>query len=406
MQARELELHSFSEEEEMQTTTTDTRWLDAVRAMSSVIAAHRDESETQRRMARPIFDAIQRSGICDMLVPARLGGPQAPLTDCLQAIEALATLDGSTGWNFMIWAAQGIFADYLTDGVAREVLQNGELVCGAINPTGAAREVEGGFMVSGRWSFASGCNYATWLIGGCIVMDGDAPRFVTEGVLDIRVAIMPASQCQTLDNWNTAGLRGTGSHDFTATDVFVPEDRMVPMGGFFMGPPEGPDVMYRVPFYDLAASKIAAVGLGIARDAIDSFIDMAEHKVPAIGFTPLSEHHTVQQAVGRAEALLRSARLYVYETLAEVLEATQAGVAFGDDHRAAIRLASSHSARCCVEAVDLLFEAAGASSVQASSRLERCFRDVHMVTHHMMASPLNIEMVGRYLLGGPLEVRR
>lgn len=357
-------------------------------------------------MAQPIFDAIQRSGICDMLIPSVLGDPQAAYIDYLHAVEALATQDGSTAWNVMIWANQGAFADYLTDEVAREVLTPGSLVCGAISPAGAAGEVDGGFIVSGRWPFASGCNYASWFIGGCVVMEAEGPRFVAEGVPDIRIAIMPALLCHVLDNWDTAGLRGTGSHDFTATDVFVPADRMVPMGAFFTGPQPRHGTMYRVPFYDLASPQIPAVGLGIARDAIDSFTALASQKVPAIGFTPLAEHHTVQAAVGRAEALLRSARLYLYETLNDVLEATQEGVPFVDEHRAAIRLASSHSAECCVEAVDLLFDAAGSSSVRASSRLERCFRDVHMVTHHTMASPLNVEMVGRYFLGGPLEVRR
>jgi alkylation response protein AidB-like acyl-CoA dehydrogenase len=259
--------------------------------------------------------------------------------------------------------------------------------------------------VDGRWSFASGCQYAEWLIGGCMVMDGDAPSFITEGIPDVRAVILPAADCKVLDTWNTTGLKGTGSHDFAAMNMFVPDERVLPLGLFFAGPPHETAVR-RTPFYDRAAPQIAVVGLGLARRAIDDFVKMASGKTPAIGRSLLSDLHTVHQRVGQAEALLRSADFYLYGTLREVTKAHQAGAPIREADSAALRLASAHSAGCAVKAVDLVFEAAGGDSVYAGNSLERCFRDVHMVTHHMMASPLNIEMVGQFLMSGPLQVRR
>jgi alkylation response protein AidB-like acyl-CoA dehydrogenase len=226
------------------------------------------------------------------------------------------------------------------------------------------------------------------------------------GMPDIQAVFLPATDCEIIDTWHTAGLRGTGSNDFKVDGVFVPAERTVPLFKFLAGPTTRPSTAYRTPFFDVAAPGIAAVGLGIARDAIDSFKALAAHKTPAIGMTTLANQHTIHQRVGRAEALLRSARAYLFETVEEITSAHAAGAPVVEDAAAALRLASSYCAQSAVEAVDLMFDAGGGTSVYETSRLERCFRDAHMVTHHMMVAPSSIEMVGQYLLGGPLQPRR
>jgi hypothetical protein len=180
----------------------------------------------------------------------------------------------------------------------------------------------------------------------------------------------------------------------------------IPLPMFFTGPHDRPSTACRTPFYDIAAPAITAVGLGIARDAIDSFVQLAASKIPAIGTVTLANQHTVQQSVGKAEALVRSAHAYLYTTMDDVSGAHAAGAAVTDQDSATMRLATSYAAQCAVEAVDLMFDAAGGSSIYEVNHLERCFRDVHMITHHMMASPATIEMVGQFLLGGPLQPRR
>jgi alkylation response protein AidB-like acyl-CoA dehydrogenase len=387
---------------------TTSEWLEQASSLAPVIREYRDESEQQRHMAMPIFQAIRQTGIFEMLVPRAFGGPQADPTAQLRVIEEISRHDGSAGWNVMIWSGSGLFADYLPEDTARDILSAGQgtVIGGAVNPTGQARPVRGGFEVTGRWSFASGCHYLTWYVAGCVVMDGDRPRMLDTGMPDIRAMFIPAADCEIIDTWHTAGLRGTGSHDFRVDGASVPAERAIPLAMFFSGPTARSSTAYRTPFYDVAAPGIAAVGLGIARDAIESFEELAAHKTPAIATLTLADQHTVQQRVGKAEALLRSARAYLYATLEEVSCAHAAGAPITDRDAAALRLAVAHSAQCAVDAVDLMFDAAGGSSVYATSRLERCFRDAHMVTHHMMAAPGNIEMVGQYLLGGPLQPRR
>jgi alkylation response protein AidB-like acyl-CoA dehydrogenase len=188
--------------------------------------------------------------------------------------------------------------------------------------------------------------------------------------------------------------------------VFVPEERTFPEVRLLAGPVSRRSTMCRTPYLAVATPTIAAVALGIARDAIESFKALAARKTPGFSSLPLAQHHTVQQQLGKAEALLRSARAYLYSTLEEVTCAHAAGGPVTPDDLAALRLAAAHSAACAVEAVDMMFDAAGGSSVYAASRLERCFRDAHMVTHHVGVGARNIELAGQYLLGGPLQLGR
>jgi alkylation response protein AidB-like acyl-CoA dehydrogenase len=151
---------------------------------------------------------------------------------------------------------------------------------------------------------------------------------------------------------------------------------------------------------------VAAVGLGIEPAAIDAFKLLAAHKTPSLGTNLLANQHTIHQRLGKAEALLRSARAYLHSTVQEVTANHQMGAPACDENAAALRLTASHCSQSAAEAVDLMFDAGGGTAISESNKVERCFRDAHMVTHHMMAGPTNMEMVGQFLLGGPLQPRR
>jgi alkylation response protein AidB-like acyl-CoA dehydrogenase len=358
-------------------------------------------------MARAAFEAIERSGILEMTTPHAFGGPQSGAIAQAQVVEELARYDASAAWNVYIWAGSGVFADYLPESTARDILGVGQHgVVGGSFALGQAQPVDGGFRVSGRWPFASGCHYLTWFAACCVVTDGDRPRTVDGAAPDMQLVLLPAAACQIIDTWRATGMRGTGSHDFSVDDVFVPAERTFPFVKLLTGPDVRPSTAYPWPFTDMETPPMAAIGLGIARDAIDSFKDLAAHKTPSVATTTLAQQHTVQKQVGKSEALVRSARAYLYQTMAEFAAPDADGGQRVADRSAAVRLATAHCAQSAVQAVDLLFDAAGGTSVYESSRLERCFRDVHMITHHIGASPTTFEMVGQYLLGGPLQMRR
>jgi indole-3-acetate monooxygenase len=387
------------------TAVKTSEWVERARALAPVVEQWRDAGEQERHVPRPLFEALRDASIFRMSAPKAVGGAEADEETVLQAIEELSRQDGSVGWNVMIASNTAIIASYLPVAALREVYRCGPntVLAGALLPKGTAIPGPGGFRLTGRWTFASGCHQADWMLGSSTVMAQETPQLRPDGRQDIRTFFVPIGACEFLDTWHTAGLRGTGSHDWQVTDVFVPEVQSFPV--LFDGP-SAPGVLSVRDFAAYAGPRVAAVALGIGRDAIDTFMALARTKTPAMATSPLVTQHTTHERVGRAEALLRAARAFLYETVRELPYSPTYAEALSDDLRASIRLASAHAAQNAAEAVDLMFNAAGTTASYTSSRLERCFRDVHVATQHAVVAPSNIEMVGQYRLGLGLQARR
>ena len=215
----------------------------------------------------------------------------------------------------------------------------------------------------------------------------------------------PKSDCEIEDTWYTAGMRGTGSHDFNVKDVFVPAHRGFPFARFNLGPAEDRGG-YNMPFPHVIIPAMASVAIGIARDAIDSFKALAAKKTPRGSATTLAMQHTTHLRLGQAEALVRSAEAYIESVTQEVDGHDYSDNGKLEELSAAVRLAGAQTVKQATEAVDIVFNLGGGSAIYESNRLERCFRDVHMVSHHIMVSESSIEMVGQYLLGFGLKARR
>jgi len=288
-----------------------------------------------------------------------------------------------------------VFSDYLSEDAAWQMFAGGEgIIAGNLGPTGRATPAPGGYRVSGQWPFSSGCHSANWFIGGCAITAETATSLAGEAQERLLV-LMPAAECRILDTWHTAGLRGSGSHDVAALDVFVPADHTFPFERLETGPEDRPGLGYPYPFETLGRTAVTAVAFGIARDAIDSFKELAATKVLKRGIGNLNSRHTVHEKVGRAEALLRSAHAYTDETVRGVI-ATPAAASLKD-----LQLATAFAVESAIHAVDLMFDCAGGTSVYETSRLERCFRDVHIISHHLAVSPINFELAGAHFLGLP-----
>jgi alkylation response protein AidB-like acyl-CoA dehydrogenase len=324
----------------------------------------------------------------------------------VRVVEELSRLDGAVGWTVMIAANTSILWTYLDPDVAAAmVAEDGQTVIAGTVTAGAgtALPATGGFRVTGRWPFASGCHHADWLVCVCQIVEGGEPRRAADGTPRPYTFVLPARDCQILDTWDTLGLRGTGSHDFQVQDLWVPHGRHFPARGgrsYQSGP------LYNTSFYHLWGPNIAAVALGIARAAIDAFIGLAATKRPVRSPLVLAEREPVQERVGRAEALLRSGRAFLYETIRATWEVLAAGREVPAELTALNRLAASTAVDNAVAAVDLVFTMGGTTSIYARDRLERWFRDVHVVQQHAVVSPAGIAVAGRYFLGLGLDVPR
>jgi alkylation response protein AidB-like acyl-CoA dehydrogenase len=360
----------------------DSAAVDRARGAARIIAPLADATERGRRLPEEAVRALVDAGVFKLLVPRAFGGAEASALTLLAVLEEIARADGSAGWCAMIGASSGLMSGYLDEAVAREVYGPPDAItCGVFAPMGRAVREGNGLRVSGRWPFASGCEHSAWRMGG-VVVEGEAP---TASVL------FRADETRILDTWDTSGLRGTGSHDLEVHSVLVPAERCFSFTAERRARGEGALAMS---IFGVLASGVAAVALGIARGALDAIHELARAKLPAGAKRSIAHRETVQLAIAGAEAKVRAASAFLRESLAEAALEERPSLR----SRAYVRLAASHAARAAAEAVDLAYEAGGATSIYAKNPLQRCFRDVHVATQHAMVGPLAATLAGRVLL--------
>lgn len=367
------------------------------RDLGPVILKCREEIDSSRQLPPELVQELRNSGLFRLFVPSEFGGYEIDPSTFVKIIEEISAWDGSVGWVVSVAAVGGLLAGHLPNRVAKEIY--GEhpdaIFVGGINPTGQAGAVEGGYLVSGHWAFVSGITHADWVYGNSVVYDGDRPRLNSQGLPEVRLMVFPGNACRVHDTWHVGGLRGTGSHDISVQELFVPADHSLTA---FSANASQPGVLYKFPF-SLFAVLIAAVPLGIANRAITALVELAKSKRPVGSAGALREKPSAQVAVARASGLYRSGRSFLLEQLArvenEIAERGEAAI----ESRALLRIACTQAATSSREAVDLMFEAGGGTSIYTAHPLERCFRDVHAAMQHIAVSPASLELAGRVLFG-------
>jgi indole-3-acetate monooxygenase len=336
------------------------------------------------------------SGLFSLWRPKSMGGPELTPAELARIVEALSHADGSVGWLAAIATSYSRLAGYLPEPIVREIWGDGRtVVAGTLNPVGTAIVVPGGYRVSGQWSYASGINHSDWLIGSCHVLDGGAQRMRPDGGPETRMMLFPKHQADVLDTWDVTGMRGSGSHDFRVTDLHVPDEHSLEA---VTPVPIQTGLLYRLALVTLFNTSIFGVPLGIARAAIDDLMEVAASKQPIGATQLLRDHVTIQIEVGRAEAILRSARAFVFEALEALWAAGEKGEVTTQD-RALARIAGSHAASAAVQVVDMMFAAAGAGGIYERGRLARCWRDAHAMSHHAGLSAFQFQTAGRIAMG-------
>jgi alkylation response protein AidB-like acyl-CoA dehydrogenase len=372
--------------------------VDAAHALVTGIRDRAEHIERHRRLPVELVHTLAEAGLFGLCVPQAFGGGEVDPCTMVQVIEEIAIADGSVGWCVMIGATSGLLSAYLPDATARAIYVQGPhaVTGGVFAPYGKATVVPGGYRVTGRWPFASGCEHCTWLMGGSVVIDGGQPRLLPSGQPDSRMMLFPATDAEIIDTWTVSGLRGTGSHDIAVPDVFVPEDRSASL---LIDRPCQPGPLYLFPVFGLLALGIAAVALGVARSAIDELVQLAGAKTPTGSRKRLGERAMIQTHVAEGEALLRSARAFLLDAIGDAWRAAQSAGAISVTQRAMLRLAATHATSNAAKVVDLMYNAGGGTSVYATSPLQRQFRDIHVVTQHMMVAPPTYELTGRLFLG-------
>ncbi len=380
---------------------SDTSTHDVVagaKALAPLIKEYQEEMESLRRLSDPVVQELANAGIFRAYYPRSIGGLEVSPLTLMEAIEEISRVDGSTGWCAMITGDSGILGGRLKKDVAIELFgQPPDVrIAGSLIPLGEARITDGGFRISGYFTFASGIDYANCLVCNSKVFDDDGAKITPQGDPETVVAFVPVDQADVRDTWSVAGMCATGSHDFVVDDVFVPAGRCFAL----LDQPNEPGPLFNPrAFWVFIMAPDAACLMGIARGAMDTFVDLVAPRGSNMSPTPLRDRPSVQTAVAQAEAAMSSARAYLYDAVENVWNTVCNGDADPGRKIAQARLAITHAIRESVRAVDLLFEAAGTTAVYRSHPIERIYRDIHVAAKHLAGQTSNIDMAGQALLG-------
>jgi len=367
-----------------------------------MIRASADETEAARELPRPLFEAMADAGLFHLALPRALGGAEIDLPTYVQVIEEVGKADASTGWVLNQCAIFCTYAARMPRDVARTIWSTPRsVVSNTPAPSARAIVVPGGYRVTGRQGFSTGCRHASWVAAHGQVIENGEPRIVN-GQPETRYLFVPVAEAELLDTWKVRGMRGTGTHHFAVNDVFVPAERSV----HSVSAPlleEGP--LYRVPRTLCFASGDGTIALAVARSCLDTFGELAGAKTPRATPMLLREQPTVQLIVGRAEADLRSGRAFLMESVRDLWAAATSGTV-SLDHRANLRLAATHAIRLAVGIVEALYHAAGATAVYEDHLLQRYFQDIHVISQHLQGRLSHYELVARHWLGLPIDQAR
>jgi indole-3-acetate monooxygenase len=379
--------------------------VQAAAAMRPVLRGYHEEIEREQRIPKALVEQLRAAGFYRMVIPRALGGLQVDPLTYLRVAELLAEGAGSIGWNIANNGIGQLVTLGLPDEGVHEIYPPGHetIMAGtAVQGGGQAVPVEGGYRISGRWTFGSGCQESAWMLGSFQILDDGQPRRRPDGGSMYWRGVFPRSEATIVEgSWDVAGLRGTGSFDWIVDDVFLPERRTmvhvgVPLDNQWA---RWPGITYALPSQAWVGPHHSAVITGIARAGIDALIALAVEKTPRGRTGMLCENPQVQDAVGRADAILNAGRVYRGATIAELWNTIAAGEETTLEQRARCRLAAVHAADCAREAMDLVYRHGGSTSFKRESRLAECWRDLHVVGQTVTIAPEWYPIGGRAFLG-------
>src|SRR6516225_1410300 len=382
-------------------------YLESAREIAPMLAAAGDEIEERRQLPERVVEALVERGFFRMLLPRSLGGAELDPLTYVQVLEEFGAADPSTAWSLGQNSGCSMTAPYLDPAVARAVFgpPRGILAWGPELP-GAGRgvAVEGGIRVTGRWGFATGSRHATWLGAHVPIFEPDGtPRLNPNGRPFVRTVLFPKSSAEIIDNWQVIGLRGTGSDSYRLDDLFVPQKYTASRDN--EAERREPGLLYRFTSGMIYAASFSNVSLGIARGALEAFIELARDKIPRGARKTLRENNVIQSEVAQCEARLRSARAAIHATLRDMWEDAEEKGDFGLDKHARLRLSTTWAIQQARDVVATDYHAAGATAIFNDNPFERRLRDIHAGTQQGQGRPIHFETVGQILLGLPPEGR-
>ena len=374
-------------------------------SLSSILSHNITEEENSGRLSGHVVEALKEAGFYKLYLPKSLGGHEADPVTMAKIVEEVAKHNTAAGWSLMVANSPLNMACRLPQKGIEQIFGSGNtFVAGSVHPPMKASRVEGGYLINGRNSLVSNVHEAEWIMVLGLVMENGEPK-IEDGHPTLVGAYMKAGDCRIVDNWNVLGMHATDSNDIEASDVFVPDQRLFPLtpeftpGQHFEGP------LYRFPAAGAnIACLLSPVSLAVARNAIGELKILAEKKTPLGSAVPIRERGVMQRKLGRAEALVQSARIYLHSKLAECWSRTVAGATITLEEKADLLLTATHVNQSCVEAVELVYTAAGTNGIYLKNKLAHYFCDTQVLRQHGFMNESRYETGGQIHFGLPPDL--
>lgn len=378
--------------------------LDEVERLRPIIEEHSGEGEENRQVPLPVYGAMREAGLFRLFAPRAFGGLEVHPTTAYEVFEAVSRVDSSTGWLLQISQAALTVMSWLPQGGLEEIFATGpdQVVASPFFPPGAAVPTAGGYRVTSRASFASGCYAADWIGLPCLIMEGSEPRVDPASGQPVAVmTVFPRHEVDIIDTWDTVGMRGTFSADIAVSDAFVPDHRVGLIRPLVDLAPAVDTALYRLtPWPGVHGETMVSVG--IAGAAIERLRILATEKTPNFNERLLRDREIAQHHIAKARALVDASRLYLHDSATKAMQAAEAReIPLDPDLRYQLQLAACLAAEQCAEAVDLVHEAVGTTGIRNGAGFERHFRDVHVLTQHASKNVQRYEDVGKMMYGLP-----
>ena len=375
--------------------------IGAVRALQPEILGRGDEIAALRRLPLDLVATLKTAGAFRIAMPKAWGGPEMTPREQCEVYEVLGAADASVAWCVKIGSDSGYFAALLDEDAARTLYPElDDVTAGQVPPNGLGERVDGGYRLSGHWTFGSGSTHADVIAGGFLVTENGKP-VIRDGAPLARVALAPASNFEILDTWYSTGLAGSGSNDYRVKDLFVPEEHTITQDD----PPRRSEPLYC--YFGMFLASWHGVALGLARRAIDAAIAIADKKMhifppPPI---PLRRRPHARVALAKAEMAWRASRAFTYETIDRIWDEAQRDGRVSSDTRRAMALSLSHAFRTAREVTQMMYDLAGPTAVfAAKTPLDRLLRDAITMSEHLLLSDSFLEMVGAGIVGDSPQI--
>ena len=371
--------------------------MKAAQQLLPELQARSGEIDELRQLPQDLAQKMADAGFYRLIGPREIGGLERSTKELCELVELLASANGSAAWCVFISATSQLNTASVAGAQRALMAKPGTITSGVFAPSGTAlfeQTAAGqGYRINGHWKWGSSSRNADWIFGALTEIDGNGDPVAGPDAVT-RAAFKP-DELEMPDNWHVSGLKGSGSGDYLARDLWLPAERL---GKSLAGVEFGDRKIYRFPLFGTLGAPCGAIALGMARAAVTEVVAVAKEKTPQGSRRTLSQRAVLHRDLAVMDTRLRAARCLFYQTIDEIWEAVESREATLED-RVAIRTANVHAMNTAVEVIDRMYTVVGGSSIWAESSLQRLFRDVHVASQHMMVGEPVMELAGRVMLG-------